>query len=68
MMNKTRYDQLKKSGELKRMFPEATGNFDKDCNYVFAEERKRLGNVGEDEINGRYINPYDTIENYLQDD
>lgn len=61
MMNKTRYDELKKSGELKRMFPKATGDFDDDCNYVFLEERRRLGKDGEEEVNGRWVNPYDIV-------
>jgi len=41
-MIKQDYDRLVSTGELFKMYPEAIGTFEQDCDYIFLEERKKL--------------------------
>jgi hypothetical protein len=50
------YDSVKKSGMLYELFPEATGNFEEDCDYVFLKEC-----VYKRERNQRFIDVFDTF-------
>lgn len=52
-MTKTEYDKLKKEGHLFNMFPKATGDYDKDCDYIFLKQIK--------EANQRFVDPYETV-------
>ena len=52
-MTKTEYDKLKKEGHLFDMFPKATGDYDKDCDYIFLKQIK--------ELNQRFVDPYETV-------
>lgn len=50
-MTKNEYDNLKNRGVLYELFPDATGNYEKDVDYVFMESR------GE-----RFVNPFDSYD------
>jgi len=55
-MKKDTYDRIKKSGILYELFPEATGNFEEDCDYVFLKEC-----VYKRERNQRFIDVFDSL-------
>tara|TARA_S200002703_G_scaffold130883_1_gene118216 strand:+ start:578 stop:763 length:186 start_codon:yes stop_codon:yes gene_type:complete len=61
-MTKTEYDELKEAGMLYELFPKATGDFDKDCDYVFVEEIKHEKNKRVPGNTERFMNPYDKWE------
>jgi len=55
-MIKQEYDRLVSSGELFKMYPEAVGDFEQDCDYIFLEERKKLNTTEKDP---RHIDVYE---------
>jgi len=56
-MIKKDYDKLKGTGMLYKLFPEATGDFDKDCDYVFLKEMERGNKVSHKGY--RFVDPFD---------
>ncbi|MEK9769297.1 MAG: hypothetical protein VW683_10290 [Betaproteobacteria bacterium] len=40
-MTKTQYDKLKEDGTLFKKYPKATGDFEKDVDYVFLVDMGR---------------------------
>jgi len=55
-MKKDTYDRIKKSGILYELFPEATGDYDEDGDYVFLKEC-----VYKRERNQRFIDVFDSL-------
>ncbi len=56
-MTKGEYDRIKQSGMLYELFPDATGNFERDVDYVFLERR-----------NERFVDPFEIIVEVDLDD
>jgi hypothetical protein len=56
-MKRSEYDRIKQSGILYDLFPDATGNFERDVDYVFLENRHQ-----------RYVDPFEVIVEVDLDD
>jgi hypothetical protein len=54
-MTKQEYDKLKDNGKLYKLFPKATGDFDKDCDYVFLARKETR------EQDQRFIDVFDVF-------
>lgn len=56
-MTKGEYDRIKEAGMLYELFPEASGNFELDVDYVFLHNR-----------NQRFVDPFEVIVEVDLDD
>lgn len=56
-MTKGEYDRIKEAGMLYELFPDATGNFERDVDYVFLQRR-----------NERFVDPFEIIVEVDLDD
>ena len=56
-MTKGEYDRIKGTGILYDLFPNATGDYEQDCDYVFLQNR-----------NQRFVDPFEVIVEVDLDD